>query len=196
MDNNVSMNPLTYVFFFIGLIVGVTLNVMGVIGFFLTVVIIFGTGLAGHFIGELLIKLSQEIRKGKNEKKIKPADYLKAFIPAIISIAVTLILALCEWTDLIGLAVCAIILCIGISILRINKIRGESVFSGITTAIGVVVISIAVIFCLVTLPNMIGGSSGGGCVICGKSASHTFQGSSYCSQHYNNAVKWAIDNSD
>lgn len=38
------------------------------------------------------------------------------------------------------------------------------------------------------------GGGGGGCTICGKAATHTFQGSSYCSQHYNNAVSWAIDN--
>lgn len=32
------------------------------------------------------------------------------------------------------------------------------------------------------------------CTICGKSAKKTFQGSGYCTTHYNDAVKWAIDN--
>ena len=196
MANNEGMHPLAYIFGFIGLVVGVTLNVMGIIGFFMTAIIIFGTGLAGGIIGVLLEKLSQEIKQARNEKKLKPADYVKAFIPTIISISITIILALCEWTDLIGLAVCVIILCCGISTLRINKIRGNSVFSGITTAIGVVIISIAVISCLITIPNMIGGAPGSGCTICGKSTSHTFQGSNYCTTHYNDAVKWAIDNSN
>ena len=49
-----------------------------------------------------------------------------------------------------------------------------------------------------------GGSGGGGsgsrgssssrCTICGKAATHTFQGSGYCDRHYNDAVAWAIDN--
>ncbi|MBS5575214.1 MAG: hypothetical protein ACLR8U_13250 [Oscillospiraceae bacterium] len=49
-----------------------------------------------------------------------------------------------------------------------------------------------------------GGSGGGGsssrgssssrCTICGKAATHTFQGSGYCDRHYNDAVTWAIDN--
>lgn len=41
-----------------------------------------------------------------------------------------------------------------------------------------------------------GGSSskGSGCTICGKKATHSFQGSGYCDRHYNDAVKWAIDN--
>lgn len=42
-----------------------------------------------------------------------------------------------------------------------------------------------------------GGGSGSGntskCTICGKSATHTFQGDGYCDTHYNDAVKWAID---
>ena len=48
-----------------------------------------------------------------------------------------------------------------------------------------------------------GRNSGGGgntsiadCVICGKDATHKFQGSSYCGKHYDDAVKWAIDHVD
>lgn len=196
MDKNENMNPLVYIFGAIGIIIGVVLNIMGIIGFFLTVIIVFGAGLAGSIIGSLLEKLKGEIKNSENEQKLKPADYIKAFVPAIISIAITLFLALCEWTDLISLSVCVIILCVGISILRINKIRGASVYSDLTTAIGVVVISIAVISCLITLPGMLGGSSGSGCTICGEDATQTFQGSRYCTKHYNDAVSWAINNSD
>ncbi|MBE7036011.1 MAG: hypothetical protein E7403_01805 [Ruminococcaceae bacterium] len=32
------------------------------------------------------------------------------------------------------------------------------------------------------------------CTICDKPASHSFQGSGYCGEHYNDAVRWAIDN--
>ena len=39
-----------------------------------------------------------------------------------------------------------------------------------------------------------GGSSGNKCTICKKTATHKFQGSGYCDSHYNDAVKWAIDN--
>lgn len=39
-----------------------------------------------------------------------------------------------------------------------------------------------------------GGRSGSGCTICGKAATHTFQGSGYCDRHYSDAVSWAIDN--
>ena len=41
--------------------------------------------------------------------------------------------------------------------------------------------------------------SGGGytntskCTICGKKATHTYQGSGYCDTHYLDAVKWSID---
>ena len=30
------------------------------------------------------------------------------------------------------------------------------------------------------------------CTICGKPATHTFQGSGYCNTHYNDAVNWAL----
>ena len=42
--------------------------------------------------------------------------------------------------------------------------------------------------------NAGGSSVGGKCTICGKKATRSFQGSSYCSKHYNGAVDWAIDN--
>ena len=38
------------------------------------------------------------------------------------------------------------------------------------------------------------GKGSGKCNICGKSATHTFQGYGYCNKHYDGAVKWAIDN--
>ena len=43
-----------------------------------------------------------------------------------------------------------------------------------------------------------GGSGSGGstnkCTICGKAATHTFQGSGYCTNHYKDAIAWAMDN--
>lgn len=56
------------------------------------------------------------------------------------------------------------------------------------------------IFVVVLALLLVGLSSGGssskgsGCTICGKKATHSFQGSGYCDRHYNDAVKWAIDN--
>ncbi|MBE6754432.1 MAG: hypothetical protein E7559_08830 [Ruminococcaceae bacterium] len=38
------------------------------------------------------------------------------------------------------------------------------------------------------------GGSNDRCTICGKEATHQFQGSGYCTKHYNDAVSWAIDN--
>lgn len=32
------------------------------------------------------------------------------------------------------------------------------------------------------------------CTICGKAATHTFQGSGYCTKHYKDAIVWAMDN--
>ncbi len=34
------------------------------------------------------------------------------------------------------------------------------------------------------------------CTICGKSASHTYQGSGYCNEHYKDAIVWSIKNVD
>ena len=43
-----------------------------------------------------------------------------------------------------------------------------------------------------------GGSRSGGstnkCTICGKAATHTFQGYGYCTKHYKDAIVWAMDN--
>lgn len=36
-----------------------------------------------------------------------------------------------------------------------------------------------------------GGRGTSKCTICGKSATHTFQGSGYCNTHYADAVAWA-----
>ena len=54
----------------------------------------------------------------------------------------------------------------------------------------------AVVLTLLLVGLSSGGSSskGSGCTICGKKATHSFQGSGYCDRHYNDAVKWAIDN--
>ncbi len=38
-----------------------------------------------------------------------------------------------------------------------------------------------------------GGGSTSKCTICRKPATHVFQGSGYCDQHYQDAVNWAID---
>lgn len=59
--------------------------------------------------------------------------------------------------------------------------------------IGVVVITavfvVLLISCSIDRPRDINE-----CTICGKTATHTFQGSGYCNKHYDNAIKWAIDN--
>ena len=51
--------------------------------------------------------------------------------------------------------------------------------------------------CSMAMFTSCGGSdSKDGCTICGKRATHKFQGSEYCTTHYNKAVKWAIDHVD
>ena len=37
-------------------------------------------------------------------------------------------------------------------------------------------------------------STGNTCTICGKPATHEYQGSGYCDEHYNDAVEWSINN--
>ena len=57
-----------------------------------------------------------------------------------------------------------------------------------------------IVFIIITLLLVLSMCNGGGshygagrCTICGKPATHTFQGSGYCDQHYTNAVNWAFD---
>lgn len=52
---------------------------------------------------------------------------------------------------------------------------------------------LALVMCL-SLCACGGSTKTGKCTICGKSATHTFQGYGYCDKHYSNAVRWAIDN--
>ncbi len=62
----------------------------------------------------------------------------------------------------------------------------------------VVLILVAIAFVVFALKSCMGGifssEDTSKCTICGKAATHTFQGSGYCTKHYNNAVKWAFDN--
>jgi hypothetical protein len=66
---------------------------------------------------------------------------------------------------------------------------------------GKIAVMIAVILCIVLCFASCGGSSSSSsksgstrtCTICGKTATHTFQGSGYCTKHYNDAVNWAMD---
>lgn len=37
------------------------------------------------------------------------------------------------------------------------------------------------------------GSSSNKCTICRKPATHTFQGSGYCDEHYQDAITWAMN---
>ena len=59
--------------------------------------------------------------------------------------------------------------------------------------IGVIIITVLIVMllfsCSIERPRDINE-----CTICGKKATHTFQGSGYCNKHYDNAIKWAIDN--
>ena len=45
--------------------------------------------------------------------------------------------------------------------------------------------------CSMAMFTSCGGSSKG-CTICGKEASHTFQGSKYCTSHYKDAIVWSM----
>ena len=52
---------------------------------------------------------------------------------------------------------------------------------------------------LLVIPELLNGSSNNSssksrCTICGKAATNTFQNSGYCSQHYRDAIIWAMDN--
>ena len=66
------------------------------------------------------------------------------------------------------------------------------------TVKAIVVIAV-IIGLLMVLPQLLNGSSGNSgssnrCTICGKAATNTFQGSRYCTQHYKDAIIWAMDN--
>ncbi len=46
---------------------------------------------------------------------------------------------------------------------------------------------------------LVGCSSSSGtskCTICRKTATHTYQGSGYCTEHYKDAIAWSIKNVD
>lgn len=80
-----------------------------------------------------------------------------------------------------------------------EEYANRSLWTLIKIFVGVIVATI-----IITLIAVGGIGSGGNssntsiseCVICGKNATHKFQNSSYCTKHYNDAVKWAIDNVD
>ena len=52
---------------------------------------------------------------------------------------------------------------------------------------------LALVMCL-SLCACGGSTSTNKCTICRKTATHTFQGSGYCNEHYEDAVYWAFDN--
>lgn len=64
------------------------------------------------------------------------------------------------------------------------------------------VVAVAVFVLFFALLGSCGGGGGGSrsggstskCTICGKAATHTFQGSGYCTKHYKDAIVWAMDN--
>lgn len=56
----------------------------------------------------------------------------------------------------------------------------------------IAVLAVAIIIIL-SMAACGGGSSRNKCTICGKTATHTFQGSGYCSTHYSDAVAWAMN---
>lgn len=59
------------------------------------------------------------------------------------------------------------------------------------------VVIIAVVVLITLLPYSCSSSGGNGkCTICGKKGTHNFQNSSYCDEHYEDAVKWSFDNLD
>lgn len=59
-----------------------------------------------------------------------------------------------------------------------------------------VLVIIAIAVAILIGINAFGNSSNGGntdtCTICGKRATHTFQGSGYCDNHYEDAINWAL----
>ena len=59
-----------------------------------------------------------------------------------------------------------------------------------------VLVIIAIAVAILIGINGFGNSSYGGntdtCTICGKRATHTFQGSGYCDNHYEDAINWAL----
>lgn len=58
----------------------------------------------------------------------------------------------------------------------------------------IVVVLLAIVFLFSMCSDGSSSSNKSKCAICGKTATHTFQGSGYCNTHYNKAVKWAINN--
>lgn len=58
----------------------------------------------------------------------------------------------------------------------------------------IAVLTIAIIIIL-SMTACGGGSSRSKCTICGKAATHTFQGSGYCNTHYSDAIAWAMTHS-
>ena len=73
--------------------------------------------------------------------------------------------------------------------------------NGSGSALFAVIFIAIVLIIVISLFNGSGSGSGrygkgsGKCNICGKTATHTFQGYGYCDTHYENAVNYAINHS-
>lgn len=63
----------------------------------------------------------------------------------------------------------------------------------VTRIITIICALITIISILAFLPKS---SSGNRCDICGKAATHTFQGYGYCEEHYQKAILWAFENTN
>lgn len=72
-----------------------------------------------------------------------------------------------------------------------GSLKGILIFS-----ITIIVVGILIVSCTATGGCSCSSSSSDKCTICGKFATNKFQGSGYCAEHYDTAVKWAVDNVD
>ena len=72
------------------------------------------------------------------------------------------------------------------------QIKNASKFQWILT--GIFIAFLAVLFGSIIADGSPSKKNYKACTICSEKATNTFQGSNYCEKHYENAVKWAIDN--
>lgn len=136
-------------------------------------------------------------KKGDEENQILSKEqkiYLSAFVGAVVILGTILYIFTERMLISIAIAIAlGFALIKAISYLIANGPSAKTILIFIVTILVIVGIVLLFVFLSDDLSNS-SNTEPGHCIICDKKATNTFQGSEYCKKHYDEAVKWAIDN--